>query len=79
MNIKEMIENGLEIVVDMSPTIKKNVAIKFIAQKIINGEKNEVFEIPINYIEGVSIFLKENNIKYKVSNKNEYVSKIIKL
>lgn len=79
MNIKEMIENGLEIVVDMSPTIKKNVAIKFIAQKIINGEKNEVFEIPINYIEGVSIFLKENNIKYKIENNNEYVSNIIKL
>lgn len=79
MNIKKMIENGLEIVVDMSPTIQQNVAIRFIAQKIIDGEKMEVFEVPINYIDSISFLLKENNIKYKIENNNEYVSNIIKL
>lgn len=79
MNIKEMIENGLEIVVDMNPTIEKNVAIKFIFGKIMSGEKREIFEVPINYIDSISLLLKENNIKYKIENNNEYVSNIIKL
>ena len=77
MNIKEMIENGLEIVVDMNPTIEQNVAIKFIFGKIMSGEKREVFEVPINYIDSISLLLKENNIKYKIENNNEYVSNII--
>lgn len=79
MNIKEMIKNGLEIVVDMNPTIEQNVAIRFIVKKIIDGETREVFEVPINYIDSISLLLKENNIKYKIEKNNEYVSNIIKL
>lgn len=79
MNIKEMVKSRLEIVVDINPTIEQNVAIKFIFGKIMSGEKREVFEVPINYIDSISLLLKENNIKYKIENNNEYVSDIIKL
>lgn len=79
MNINEMIKNRLEIVVDINPTIEENIAIKFIAKKIMDGRKNEIFEIPINYIESISLSLKENNIKHKIENNNEYVSNLIKL
>ncbi len=77
MNIKEMVKSRLEIVVDINPTIEQNVAIKFIFGKIMSGEKREVFEVPINYIDSISLLLKENNIKYKIENNNEYVSNII--
>ena len=43
----------------------------------MSGEKREVFEVPINYIDSISLLLKENNIKYKIENNNEYVSNII--
>lgn len=79
MNIKEMVKSRLEIVVDINPTIEQNVAIKFIFGKIMSGEKREIFEVPINYIDSISLLLKENNIKYKIENNNEYVSNIIKL
>lgn len=63
MNIKEMVKSRLEIVVDINPTIEQNVAIKFIFGKIMSGEKREVFEVPINYIDSISLLLKENNTK----------------
>lgn len=79
MLIKELIKDKLEIIVNLEPQIENNIAINFILKKIMNGRKNEIFEIPINYIEIISLSLKENNIKHKIENNNEYVSNIIKL
>jgi len=79
MLIKDLIKDKLEIVVNLEPQIEQNIAIRFIVKKIIDGETREVFEVPINYIDSISLLLKENNIKYKIEKNNEYVSNIIKL
>lgn len=79
MLMKDLIKDKLEIIVSLEPQIENNVAIKFIFGKIMSGEKREVFEVPINYIDSISLLLKENNIKHKIENNNEYVSNIIKL
>lgn len=79
MLMKDLIKDKLEIIVSLEPQIENNVAIKFIFGKIMSGEKGEVFEVPINYIDSISLLLKENNIKHKIENNNEYVSNIIKL
>lgn len=79
MLIKDLIKDKLEIILNLEPQIENNVAIKFILEKIMSAEKGRVFEVPINYIDSISLLLKENNIKYKIENNNEYVSNIIKL
>ncbi|EPP7233730.1 hypothetical protein ACTOJ1_000636 [Shigella flexneri] len=79
MLMKDLIKDKLEIIISLEPQIENNVAIKFIFGKIMSGEKREVFEVPINYIDSISLLLKENNIKHKIENNNEYVSNIIKL
>lgn len=77
MSIKSLIENN-EIIVDLSPVIEKNVAVSFIAKKIIEnvGIQNE-FEIPINYVDEICVVLDKKQFNYIVHDKNEYVKRIV--
>lgn len=77
MSIKNLIENN-EIIVDLSPVIEKNVAVSFIAKKIIEnvGIQNE-FEIPINYVDEICVVLDKKQFNYTVHDKNEYVKRIV--
>lgn len=77
MSIKKLIENN-DIVIDLSPSIEKNVAISFIANKIIEAEPfQKEFEVPINYVDEICLTLSQNNLAYTVHEKNEYVKRIV--
>jgi len=77
MSIKKLIENN-EIVVNLSPSIEKNVAVSFITNKIIENEKSQKeFEIPIGYVTEICLTLDKNGLVYTVHHKNEYVKCIV--
>lgn len=77
MSIKNLIQNN-EIVVDLSPCIEKNVAVSFIANKIIEAQPaKKEFEVPINYVAEICLTLDKNGLTYTVHNKNEYVKRIV--
>lgn len=79
MTFKEMVENKLEIIVNLNPVIEKNIAIEFITNKIVNDTTNKIFEIPINYVNDISLLLNNKKIPHRIEYKNEYVSNIVKL
>lgn len=77
MSIKNLIENN-EIVIDLSPFIEKNIAISFIANKIIEAKHvQKEFEVPINYAAEICLTLDKNGLTYTVHDKNEYVKRIV--
>lgn len=77
MSIKNLIENN-EIVIDLSPCIEKNVAVSFIANKIIEADPSQKeFEVPINYVNEICLTLEQNKLAYTVHEKNEYVKRIV--
>lgn len=77
MSIKNLIENN-EIVIDLSPSIEKNIAVSFIANKIIEAKPaQKEFEIPINYVAEICSELDKNGFAYTVHDKNEYVKRIV--
>lgn len=77
MSIKNLIENN-EIVIDLSPSIEKNVAVSFIANKIIEAKPaQKEFEVPINYAAEICFALDKNGLTYTVHDKNEYVKRIV--
>lgn len=77
MNMKKLL-NNLEIRIDLSPSIKNNVAINFIVNKIMNNfNTTKKFEVPINYAKSISECLEREKIKHKLNFKNDYVSEIL--
>ena len=79
MSFKDIVKKNLEIIVNLVPVIEKNIAIEFITNKIATDTLNKSFEIPVNYVNDISLLLRNKNIDHKIEYKNEYVTNIIKV